>query len=113
MLKLGANDALRGLSLDLTEQNLRTMTQTAQQARASVVLVGMQIPPNYGRAYSERFSQVFSKVAQSEKTRFVPFLMEGTAANKELFQADSIHPNETAQAHLLTNVWPVLQPMLK
>lgn len=113
VLELGANDALRGLSLDLTEQNLRAMTQTALEARARVVLVGMQIPPNYGRAYSERFAQVFSKVAQSEKTGFVPFLMEGIAANKELFQADGIHPNETAQAHLLINVWPVLQPMLQ
>lgn len=113
VLELGANDALRGLSLDLTEQNLRAMAQAAQQAQARVLMVGMQIPPNYGRAYSERFAQLFPKVARSENAQLVPFLMEGIASDKERFQADGIHPNENAQADLLANVWPVLQPMLK
>ncbi|WP_046804972.1 arylesterase [Achromobacter sp. LC458] len=112
VLELGSNDALRGLSLTMTEQNLRTMAQAAKQAEAKVVIVGMQIPPNYGRDYSQRFAQLFSTVAKNENARLVPFLMEGMATNRAMFQADGIHPNEDAQAQLLDNVWPTLQPLL-
>jgi acyl-CoA thioesterase-1 len=110
VLELGANDALRGLPLSMTEQNLRAMTQAAKQAKAEVLIVGMQIPPNYGRDYSQRFAQLFSTVAKDEKARLVPFLMEGIATNRAMFQADGIHPNEEPQ--LLDNVWPTLRPLL-
>ena len=113
VLELGSNDALRGLPLNMTEQNLRTMAQAARKAEADVVIVGMQIPPNYGRDYTQRFAQVFPTVAKDEKARLVPFLMEGIATNRAMFQADGIHPNEDAQAQLLDNVWPALRPLLQ
>ena len=112
VLELGSNDALRGLSLTMTEQNLRAMTQAAKAADAKVVIVGMQIPPNYGRDYTQRFAQLFDTVAKDEKARLVPFLMEGMALNRAMFQADGIHPNEDAQPELLDNVWPTLRPLL-
>lgn len=112
VLELGSNDALRGLSLTMTEQNLRNMAQAARQADADVVIVGMQIPPNYGRDYTQRFAQLFPTVAKDEKARLVPFLMEGIATNRAMFQADGIHPNEDAQPQLLDNVWPALRPLL-
>nr|WP_050784428.1 arylesterase [Achromobacter piechaudii] len=112
VLELGSNDALRGLSLTMTEQNLRAMTQAAKAADAKVVIVGMQIPPNYGRDYTQRFAQLFDTVAKDENARLVPFLMEGMALNRAMFQADGIHPNEDAQPELLDNVWPTLRPLL-
>ena len=96
----------------MTEQNLRNMAQAARQADADVVIVGMQIPPNYGRDYTQRFAQLFPTVAKDEKARLVPFLMEGIATNRAMFQADGIHPNEDAQPQLLDNVWPALRPLL-
>ncbi|WP_313621778.1 arylesterase [Achromobacter sp.] len=112
VLELGANDALRGLPLNMTEQNLRVMAQAARKADADVLIVGMQIPPNYGRDYAQRFAAVFPKVAKDENARLVPFLMEGIATNRAMFQADGIHPNEDAQPQLLDNVWPTLRPLL-
>ena len=116
ILELGGNDALRGLPLELTADNLGAMTQAAQKAGARVLLVGMQVPPNYGASYTQRFANTFAQVAQAEKAALVPFLLKGVADGKDplaLFQADRIHPNEQAQATLLANVWPVLQPLLK
>jgi acyl-CoA thioesterase-1 len=113
ILELGANDALRGLALTMTQQNLASMAQQAKQAGAAVLLVGMQIPPNYGRSYTDQFRDLFGKVAKAEDIRLVPFLMEGIATNRDLFQADGIHPNAAGQPKLLDNVWAGLQPMLK
>ncbi|OZI56289.1 arylesterase [Bordetella genomosp. 4] len=113
VIELGSNDALRGLSLQMTEQNLRTMTQSAQKAGAQVLLVGMQIPPNYGRDYTQRFANVFPTVAKSEQAHLAPFLMEGIATDRTQFQADGIHPNEQAQPALLKNVWAALRPILE
>lgn len=113
VLELGANDALRGLSLDMTEKNLRAMAQMARQAGAQVLLVGMMIPPNYGRDYTQRFAGIFPAVARTETAGLVPFLMEGIATDRAMFQADGIHPNETAQPRLLENVWTALEPLLR
>lgn len=113
IIELGANDALRGLSLAMTENNLRMMTQRAQQSGAKVVLVGMQIPPNYGRDYTQRFTNIFPTVATSENAYLSPFLMEGIATDPEKFQTDGIHPNESAQPELLKNVWAALRPILE
>ncbi|WP_233237305.1 arylesterase [Bordetella sp. LUAb4] len=113
IIELGSNDALRGLQLNMTEKNLRTLTQKAKDAGAKVVLVGMQIPPNYGRDYTTRFAALFPTIAKESQSTLVPFLFEGIATNRELFQADGMHPNEAGQPHLLDNVWPVLEPLLK
>ncbi len=116
VIELGGNDALRGLPLEMTEANLRAMAQAARQAGARVLVVGMQVPPNYGAAYTQRFANTFAEVAKTEKAALVPFLLKGVADGKDplaLFQADRIHPNEAAQATLLANVWPSLQTLLK
>jgi acyl-CoA thioesterase-1 len=113
VLELGSNDALRGLPLTMTEKNLTAMAQAAKKAGASVLLVGMRIPPNYGRAYTDQFRDLFEKVARAENTALVPFLMDGIATKRELFQPDGMHPTEAAQPRLLENVWAELRPMLK
>ena len=113
VLELGSNDALRGLPLNVTAQNLSAMAQSSVQAGARVVIVGMQIPPNYGRDYTQKFMNVFPAVAQAEHAALVPFLMEGIATDRSLFQADGLHPISAAQPRLMENVWTVLEPLLK
>ncbi len=116
IIELGGNDALRGLPLAMTRDNLVAMTRAAQGAGARVVLVGMQVPPNYGRAYGEAFSALFAQVASAEKAALVPFLLKGVADAADsdaLFQADRIHPKEAAHPVMLANVWPVLRPLLR
>ncbi len=113
IIELGSNDALRGLSLAMTQRNLASMIEQSQQAGSRVLLVGMQIPPNYGRQYSERFRQLFTELAQQYKTDLVPFLLEGIATDPTQFQADGIHPNEQAQNRLAQNVWAHLEPILE
>lgn len=116
VIELGGNDALRGLPLSGTEDNLAQMTQAAQKAGARVLLVGMQVPPNYGTDYTQRFSAVFAKVARQYKTGLVPFLLQGVADvadARSLFQADGIHPRAEAHPKMLDNVWPELKKILK
>jgi acyl-CoA thioesterase I len=115
LLELGANDALRGLPLAMTKTNLAEMSRAAKASGAQVVLLGMQVPPNYGRPYSQAFAGLFEQVAREQGTAWVPFFLKGVAdsSNAEaLFQSDRIHPNEQAQPLMLGNVWPVLQPLL-
>ncbi len=116
VIELGGNDALRGLPLKNTEDNLATMVQAAQKAGAQVLLVGMQVPPNYGGDYTRRFAQTFVTVSQQYKTALVPFLLEGVANAPDAmrwFQADRIHPNEQAHPRMLDNVWPTLKGLLR
>ena len=116
IIELGANDALRGLPLQLTEDNLTQMTQAAQKAGAKVLLVGMQVPPNYGKDYAARFADLFAGVAKTNKAALVPFLLKGIADapdSTRLFQADRIHPREEAHPAMLANVWPELKKLLK
>ena len=116
VVELGGNDALRGLPLEATRANLVEMTKLAKAAGAKVVIVGMQLPPNYGRAYGDRFAALFADVAKSEGAALVPFLLKGVAdaANAEaMFQPDRIHPLASAHPTMLANVWPVLAPLLK
>jgi acyl-CoA thioesterase-1 len=116
VIELGANDALRGLALDATQQNLLTMTRAAQKANARVLLIGMQVPPNYGGAYGETFSGLFSKVAKTTESALVPFLLSNVADiadTSSLFQRDRIHPNEAAHPIILANVWPELRKLFK
>ena len=116
VIELGGNDALRGLPLNMTEANLRTMTQAAKAAGARVLIAGMQVPPNYGRKYSDEFAALFGTVAKSEDVALLPFLLTGVADVPDAerwFQADRIHPNAAAQPQLLDNLWPVLRPLLR
>ncbi len=116
VIELGANDALRGLPMKMTGDNLTAMTEAVQKANAKVLLVGMQLPPNFGADYGKQFADIFAKVATAKKTGLVPFFLKDVADIADptkLFQADRIHP--TAQAHpiMLGNVWPELKKLLK
>jgi acyl-CoA thioesterase-1 len=113
LIELGANDALRGLPLEMTKNNLLAMVQMVKAAGAKPIIAGMQIPPNYGREYTTAFKKLFEDVAFSEDTALIPFFLEGIAENPAMFQADTIHPNEEAQPVLLSNVQKILLPMLK
>lgn len=113
ILELGGNDALRGLDLASTRANLIEITRRAQQAGARVLILGMKVPPNYGRAYSDAFDKLFLEVSQETGAPLVPFFLEGIADRLDYFQTDRIHPNEAAQVRMLDNVWPALQKLLR
>lgn len=112
ILELGANDGLRGLRPQLMADNLKAMITEAQAAGARVLLVGMQMPPNYGAAYTRRFAQTFSDLAEDTGVALVPFLLEGFADQPELFLPDGIHPSAEAQPLVLDTVWNGLAPLL-
>ncbi len=116
VIELGGNDALRGLPLQGTQDNLAAMTKAAQQAGAKVLLVGMQIPPNYGADYAKRFSAAFDTVARANNAALVPFFLKGVGDvggdPTAMFQPDRIHPKEQAHPIMLDNVWPQLKKML-
>lgn len=113
IVELGANDALRGVPLSTTEDNLRTIVEQAQQGHAKVVLVGMYVPSNYGQAYTQRFHGLYGSLAQKMNVRLVPFLLAGIENRPDMFQSDQMHPTQQAQPVLLNNVWPVLAPLLR
>lgn len=116
IVELGGNDALRGLPLAMTRDNLRSMLRAARAAGASTLLLGMQMPPNYGRAYMQEFEAMFATVARLEGAALVPFLLAGVADSpraETLFQPDRIHPNAAAHPIILDNVWPHLKRQLK
>ncbi len=113
IIELGGNDGLRGLDPSVTESNLDNMIKAAKSADARVLLIGMRLPPNYGRAYTSRFEAIFARLAKRHDTAVLEFFMEGFAENTALFQPDRIHPNVKAQDRMLDNVWPKLVPLLK
>ncbi len=113
ILELGANDGLRGLAPRLLAENLGAMVDAARGAGARVLLIGMQMPPNYGPAYTRRFAATFTEVAAARQVALLPFLLDGFAGRPEMFLADGIHPNAEAQPLILDNVWAQLQPLLK
>ena len=115
VIELGGNDALRGLPLDMTRANLAAMTQAAQAAGARVLLLGMEMPPNYGARYAQEFRDLYTTVAREHKAALLPFFLKGVADGADplqWFQSDRIHPNEKAQPLMLDNVWPALRPLL-
>ena len=115
IIELGGNDALRGLPLDVSRANLQVMIEASQQAGARVLLVGMEMPPNYGARYAEQFRQLYVDLARQKRVPLVPFFLKGIADrpdSMDFFQTDRIHPNEAAQPKMLDNVWPHLQPLL-
>ena len=115
IVELGGNDALRGLPLNMTRDNLQAMARAGKAAGAKVMIVGMQVPPNYGARYARDFEALFSSVAKDEGAALVPFLLAGVADDPQaerLFQPDRIHPTAEAHPRMLRNVWPVLKPWL-
>jgi len=110
IIELGANDGLRGSSMSDTEKNLSTIIEQSRKAHAKVLLLGIQIPPNYGLEYSRQFRDLYPMLAKRYKTALVPFMLEGIPA--EQFQADNLHPNAQAQAQVLRNVEKGLKPLL-
>jgi acyl-CoA thioesterase-1 len=116
IIELGGNDALRGLPMAMTQGNLLDMAQKAKSAGAQVMLLGMQMPPNYGPDMARQFEAAYAQVAKSQKAALVPFFLKGVGDDSEplkWFQSDRIHPNEAAQPRLLANVWPTLKKQLK
>ena len=113
IIELGGNDGLRGLDLKTTEANLRDMIKQASASKAQVLLLGMQIPPNYGTAYSKQFAEIFTAVGKEKNVKLVRFFLTGLEDTEKFFQADHIHPNELAQSILLANIWPSLQSLIK
>ena len=112
IIELGANDGLRGLDLQAAEKNLKQMIQESKKSGAKILLVGMKIPPNYGQGYTQRFFNMYGKLASIEGTALVPFLLDKMADKVDLFQSDHIHPNEKAQPILFENVWKELNKLL-
>ncbi|KVT13488.1 arylesterase [Burkholderia sp. MSMB1078WGS] len=112
VVELGSNDALRGVPLATTEQNLRDIIASARRAQAKVVLVGMYVPPNYGPDYTQKFHAVYTRLSKDLGVPLVPFLLAGIEDKPDMFQADQMHPAQQAQRILLDNVWPTLKPLL-
>lgn len=112
ILELGANDGLRGLPLAKARENLAAMIRLGQAAKAKVVLLGMQLPPNFGPQYTSEFRNMFPALAQQFRLPPPPFLLEGIADKPQLFQADQLHPIAAAQAQILDNVWPAIKGLV-
>jgi len=113
LIELGGNDGLRGLSLKVMHRNLLKIARMAKEQGASVLLLGIRLPANYGPRYGERFHRVFQEVAREADVPLVDFFLEGVAENLDLMQADGIHPSATAQPRILENVWAALQPIIE
>ncbi|MCX7108684.1 MAG: arylesterase [Proteobacteria bacterium] len=112
ILELGANDGLRGLQPSLMQANLDEIINRAQKSGAKIVLLGMRIPPNYGKRFNDLFEAVFPVLAKQHGAAYVPFLMEGVGGNAQLMQPDGLHPNAEAQPVLMRLVWEKLAPLL-
>jgi len=112
ILELGGNDGLRGQPPAQLQQNLASMIDSSRASGAKVLLLGMQIPPNYGARYTQAFKAVYSDLAEQKKVPLVPFFLDGVGGIPELMQADGLHPAVAAQGKLLENVWPTLKPLL-
>ena len=113
VLELGANDALRGLPLDAARTNLQRIIDAANAHGADVLLLGMRIPPNYGKPYADAFASMYADLAEQPGVALLPFLLDPIAFDASAFQPDGVHPVAAAQPRLLEHVWPVLQPLLR
>lgn len=112
ILELGGNDGLRGFDLTTTGSNLEKMVALCITHSSKVLLAGIQIPPNYGRTYTRRFSAIYTELEKKKEVELIPFILEGVAAKDEFMQQDGIHPNEKGQPFLRETVWKYLKPML-
>ena len=113
LLELGANDGLRGLPMQQTQENLGKMIALLQQQRITVLLLGLRLPPNYGERYTTGFRAMYESLKQQYHVPLLPFLLENVALKPDLMQSDGLHPNEQGQPLLLDNVWPTLVPLLR
>lgn len=113
IIELGGNDGLRGTPLLVMRENLSAMIEMSQQSGARVLLAGMQMPPNYGTAYTTEFANVYYELAEEYETGLIPFFMHNVALEPALMQPDGIHPNTQGQPVLLKNVWPELVPLIE
>ena len=113
IIELGANDGLRGLAPAMIKNNLAEIARRAQQAGAKVLLLGMRIPPSYGKRYTDLFYTIYPQLATELGVPYVPFIMENVALNKDMMQADGLHPNAEGQPFIADKVWPQLLPLLK
>ncbi len=112
IIELGGNDGLRGIALEEMKSNLTRLVELSQASGARVLLLGMHLPPNYGPVYTERFHATYHTVAKLTGAGLVPFFLKGVAEERTLMQEDGIHPRAAAQAQMLDNVWPYLEPLL-
>lgn len=112
VLELGGNDGLRGTPIDEMRANLAAMIEASRSSCADVLLAGMRIPPNYGRAYTEKFHRIYHSLAEQHEVTLLPFLLDGIALERDLMQEDGIHPNADAQPLILDRVWERLEPLL-
>jgi acyl-CoA thioesterase-1 len=112
VLELGANDGLQGLSLTALRDNLRAMIDMAQKTKAQVLLVGIELPVNYGPQYRDGLRAVYAELARTRHTALVPFLLNGVALDPALMQDDGLHPVANAEPKVLDTVWKQLQPLL-
>jgi acyl-CoA thioesterase-1 len=112
LLELGANDGLRGLSPQEMKNNLTEIVRRSQKIGAKVMLLGMKIPPNYGKRYVEMFYEVYPQLSAELQIPYVPFILEEVALKSEMMQADGLHPNELAQPLIAEKIWGYLQPLL-
>jgi acyl-CoA thioesterase-1 len=112
LVELGANDGLRGLSPAQMKANLREIIAQSRHSGARVLLIGIRVPPNYGRNYAEAFQRVFPALAEEASVPLVPFLLEGVGGRAEFILPDGLHPNELAQPILFENVWRVMSPLI-
>lgn len=112
VVELGGNDGLRALPVSVIRQNLAIILTAIRESGANILLAGMRLPPNYGPAYVSSFEQLYPALAREYQAALVPFFMEGVGTRLDLMQDDGIHPNAEAQARLLANLWPYLEPLL-
>jgi len=112
IIELGANDGLRGFSLTEIEQNLSTIVAEIKQSNVEVLLVPMQLPPNYGAAYNERFMSIYKTVAEKQNVNLSVFILKDIAQDPELMQTDGLHPLQAAQIMMLDNLWPSLEAII-
>lgn len=113
VIEIGGNDGLQALPLKMLGENLRQLVMQSRRAGASVLLLGMRLPPNYGPRYTASFSALYTQTARRFGIPLVPFFLDGVAGRQDLMQIDGIHPREQAQPYLVDNVWPYLIPLLR
>lgn len=112
VIELGANDGLRGFPLDTLRNNLQAMIELGKQAGCRILLLGMQIPPNYGPRYAKQFAETYTQLAEKNQVALVPFLLQAVAGDPAHFQADHLHPTAAVQPRILATVQPALEPLL-
>lgn len=112
LVELGGNDGLRGIGIETTRSNLNKIIEACISAGANVLLLAMELPPNYGQAYISAFRGIYQSLGVREDVTLVPFFLDGVAGDATLMQSDGIHPQAEAQPKLLDNIWPYLEPLL-